>query len=115
METESYFMGKRYSDIMKTMWFTFFYGGILPIGYFFSVIGLSIYYWYFSFFIYLRVDKNNVIFRRTIKESISMELSTEMIELLEFILPFCTVFRSFIKYFRLVIIYGECIFLENLH
>jgi len=82
METESYFMGKRYSDIMKTMWFTFFYGGVLPIGYFFSVVGLSIYYW---------VDKNNVIFRRTIKESISMELSTEMIELLEFILPFCTI------------------------
>lgn len=81
METEQYFMGKRYSDIMKTMWFTFFYGGILPVGYFFSITGIFIYYW---------VDKNNVINRRTIKESISMELSTEMIEMLEFCLPFCT-------------------------
>jgi hypothetical protein len=51
---------------MKTMWFTFFYGDIIPIGNLFSITGLILYYY---------VDKFNVLRRRTIKENLSKELS----------------------------------------
>lgn len=79
MEKVEYTQGKRYADIMKTMWFTFFYGSCIPIGILLSILSL-IYYYY--------VDKYNVIKRRTIKESLSMEVSTEMIEMLEMIIIF---------------------------
>ena len=64
---------------MKTMWFTFFYGDIIPVGILFSILGLSIYYY---------IDKFNVLKRRTIKESLSKHLSLEMIEMLELIIIF---------------------------
>jgi hypothetical protein len=32
MENPDYLSGKRYADIMKTMWFTFFYSLAIPIG-----------------------------------------------------------------------------------
>ena len=67
-------MGKRYADIMKTMWFTFLYSPAIPFGALFSLLGLSVYYF---------ADKNNVIHRRTIKESIGYDLSEEMIGMLE--------------------------------
>lgn len=79
MERTSYTMGKRYADIMKTMWFTFLYSPALPLATPWSILGLSIYYF---------ADKHNVIARRTIKESIGMGLSIEMIELLEYIILF---------------------------
>lgn len=63
---------------MKTMWFTFLYGGLIPLGYVISMLGLILYYY---------VDKYNVFRRRTIKESLSKELSIEMIEMIEFIIP----------------------------
>lgn len=65
--------------MMKTMWFTFFYCPIVPFGTLCSIFGLFIYYW---------IDKYNVIKRRTIKETISKDLTFEMIELLEFIVIF---------------------------
>lgn len=64
---------------MKTMWFTFFYGDIIPVGILFSILGLSLYYF---------VDKFNVLRRRTIKENLSKDLSIEMIEMLELIILF---------------------------
>lgn len=75
MEHPDYAIGKRYADIMKTMWFTFFFSPLIPIGTLFSLIGLLAYY---------ITDKYNLIHRRTVKESISSELSFEMIELLEY-------------------------------
>ncbi len=30
MEFPDYTMGKRYADVMKTMWFTFFYSPAIP-------------------------------------------------------------------------------------
>jgi hypothetical protein len=66
MEKPDYSSAKRYGDIMKTMWFTFFYGDIIPIGILFSIIGLILYYF---------IDKYNVLRRRTIKENLSKELS----------------------------------------
>lgn len=77
MEHESYTMGKRYADIMKTMWFTFLYCPALPLATPWSIMGLSIYYF---------ADKYNVMHRRTIKESIGPQLSIEMIEMLEYIM-----------------------------
>lgn len=67
-------MGKRYADIMKTMWFTFLYSSCIPLGTLWSMLGLMIYY---------NADKHNVVVRRTIKDSIGADLSCEMIEMLE--------------------------------
>jgi len=74
VEQVEYTQGKRYADIMKTMWFTFFYTSCIPLGTLLSIVSLSLYYW---------VDKYNVTHRRTIKESLSMDVTLEMIELLE--------------------------------
>jgi len=70
-------MGKRYADIMKTMWFTFMYSPAIPIAPLYSLLGLIIYYW---------ADKYNALNRRHISEGVGKELSIQMIELLEVIL-----------------------------
>lgn len=85
MEEPDYLSAKRYSDVMKTMWFTFMYGTAIPLGTLFSAIGITFYYY---------IDYYNILRRRTVKESISIQLSTgnyylkyiEMIELLEAII-----------------------------
>ncbi|CAK64341.1 unnamed protein product (macronuclear) [Paramecium tetraurelia] len=77
MEEPDYLSAKRYSDIMKTMWFTFLYGTAIPLGTVCSAFGILIYYY---------VDYYNILRRRTVKESISIQLSTEMIEMLEYII-----------------------------
>lgn len=46
---------------MKTVWFTFLFGAVMPLGIIASIIGLSLYYW---------VDKYNVMRRRTVNESL---------------------------------------------
>ena len=61
------------------MWFTFFYGAIIPIGIPLSMTGIMLYY---------LVDKFNVLRRRTIKEKLSGKLSDRMTGLLELILAF---------------------------
>lgn len=90
MENPSYSMGKRYADIMKTMWFTFFYSPIIPIGTVISLVGLIAYYF---------TDKYNLLFRRTVKESISSKLSFEMVELVEYSMIFHTFGHVFFKWF----------------
>jgi len=62
MEEVDYQLAMRYADIIKTMWFTFFFGTAIPLGVFSSLIGLSLFY---------LVDKYNILRRRTVKESIS--------------------------------------------
>lgn len=79
MEKPNYLSGKRYADLMKTMWFTFFYAPCIPLGNFFSMLNLILYYY---------IDKYNVLRRRTIKESLSKDVSLGMIEMLEFIIIF---------------------------
>ena len=86
MEKPHYSMGKRYADIMKTMWFTFFYSPAIPMGTLWSIIGILLYYY---------VDKYNLIYRRTVKENIGNSLTIEMIELLEY----CVVFHLFGNFF----------------
>lgn len=65
-ENPDYLSAKRYGDVMKTMWFTFFYGAMIPIGLIFSMLGIILYYY---------VDKFNILYRRTMKERIGPELS----------------------------------------
>lgn len=83
MEKTDYCTGKRYADIMKTMWFTYAYAPAIHIGALISVVGMVIYYW---------VDKYNILRRRVVKENISMDLSIQMIENLEYTVVFFTVF-----------------------
>lgn len=73
-EQVAYTMGKRYADIMKTMWFTFLYCSCIPLGTLWSMVGLMIYY---------NADKCNVVKWRTIKDMIGSDLSNSMIENLE--------------------------------
>jgi len=70
MEQPDYLNAKRYSDIMKTMWFTYLYASAIPLGTVVSMMGLICYYY---------VDKYNLLYRRTLKESISIDLTNEMI------------------------------------
>ena len=79
---------------MKTMWFTIFYGDIIPVGILFSIMGLTLYYF---------VDKYNVLRRRTIKESLSKHLSIEMIEMLELIIIFTGIGNTVVS----SILFGE--------
>lgn len=83
MEKTDYCTGKRYADIMKTMWFTFAYAPAIHFGAVLSLMGITIYYW---------VDKFNILRRRVVKENISMDLSIQMIENLEYTVIFFTVF-----------------------
>ena len=77
MEYPDYLSGKRYADIMKTLWFSFLYSSIIPYSSLISAVGLVLYYW---------VDKYNLIKKRTVKESISEQLTFTMIDLIEIIL-----------------------------
>ena len=69
---------------MKTMWFTFLYSPVIPIGSIVSLIGLILYYW---------IDKYNIINKFTVKESISLHLTMEMIEMLDLIIIFHAVIK----------------------
>jgi hypothetical protein len=80
---------------MKTMWFTFLYGSAIPLGIFFSMVGLTIYYY---------VDKYNFVRRRTVKESLGKDLSIEMIEMLEMII----LFNGFGSLTMAMNLFGEC-------
>lgn len=94
-------MGKRYADIMKTMWVTFFYSPIMPIGTLISLAGLIAYYF---------TDKYNLLFRRTVKESIGKKLSFEMVEFVEYSIVFHTFGEAFFKYITSYYIdVGNCV------
>ncbi|EGR27621.1 hypothetical protein IMG5_192990, partial [Ichthyophthirius multifiliis] len=89
MEFPDYTMGKRYADVMKTMWFTFFFSPVIPQGTVWSIVGVFLYYF---------TDKYNLIFRRTVKESIGKQLTMEMINLLEYCIVFHTVLLIYILF-----------------
>ena len=67
MERPSYSSAKRYSDNISTMWFSFFYAPILPIGPVISIVGLLIYYYvvndfkYYIFILYKFKIRINII------------------------------------------------------
>lgn len=102
MEHPDYLSAKRYSDLMKTMWFTFLYGSAIPIGVICSCTGVIFYYF---------IDKYNILRRRTVKESISKELSVEMINLLDLIIFFSAFGEITMSYafYKEVSIYDMCL------
>lgn len=60
------------------MYVTAFYASIIPLVLIISCIGLALHYW---------VQKYNVLRRRTIKHHYGHEMSLEMTEWLELVLP----------------------------
>ena len=52
MEETKYSMGKKYAEIVESLWFTYLYASIIPLGSFLIFIGLSLFYW---------VDKYNLL------------------------------------------------------
>lgn len=68
-------MGKRYAEVIKTMWFTFLYAWIIPLGAVFSLFGLICYYF---------VDKYVLLRKSSLQVSISSHLSDLMLFLLDF-------------------------------
>lgn len=77
MENLQYNMGKRYAQILQIMWFTYLYSSLIPLGGFFSTIGLCLYYW---------VDKYNLLRRSSVNSNIAGELSLYAMKLLDFTL-----------------------------
>jgi hypothetical protein len=67
-------MGKRYAEIIETMWFTFLYVSIIPVGPFLTLIGLWIYYW---------VDKYNLLRRSKVENTIESKLPLKAVKLME--------------------------------
>jgi hypothetical protein len=72
-------MGKRYADTVKTMWFTFVYVGIIPLGAGFSLLGIILYFF---------VDKYVLLRKSSVKSSVSSHLANYMMLLLDFTLLF---------------------------
>ncbi|EAS02885.2 kinase domain protein (macronuclear) [Tetrahymena thermophila SB210] len=66
-----------YVDVMKTMYITIFYSSVVPVGLIISMIGFCFYYW---------AQKWVILKERTVDKQISMKLSIEMTEYLEFII-----------------------------
>lgn len=89
MSDSNYKMGKRYAEIIKTMWFTFLYSNLIPIGAFFSLIGLVIYYW---------VDKYNLLRRSSIIQNISGKLAVKCMKLLDMTLFFRSIGALYFDY-----------------
>jgi hypothetical protein len=69
-----YSMGKQYAEIVETLWFTFLYATIVPMGAFITIVGLSLYYW---------VDKYNLLRRSSLSHNISGEMAMVSLKLLD--------------------------------
>lgn len=77
MEMPEYSMGKRYAEIIKTIWFTFLYVELLPFGVVYSLTGIILYYF---------TDKFTLTYNACVKSSVSSELSRTMVTVLDFTL-----------------------------
>ena len=66
-----------YADIIKTIYITVFYAPVCPIGLFLSLIGFMFQYW---------VEKYTILRRKHIRRSLSVNLSLEMTEYLDYII-----------------------------
>lgn len=79
MEYPEYYLGKRYAQIMKTMWFTIFYSYLIPIASIISLLGIVLYYF---------IDKYNLLRRSSLKQTMSNVISNRMMKVLDFSLLF---------------------------
>ncbi len=77
MEDFNYDIGKRYAEILETIWFTFMYLSLIPMGSILTLIGIGFYYW---------VDKYNLLRRSSIHENVSGNFSIIALKMLDFIL-----------------------------
>ena len=77
MEEEEYDLGKRFGEVIETMWFVFLYSTLLPIGAVISVFGLFFYYW---------VDKYNLLRRSKVHGKVSGHFMRTSLLLLDFTL-----------------------------
>lgn len=95
MEDFSYDVGKRYAEILQSMWFTFLYVSLIPMGSVLTLVGIGFYYW---------VDKYNLLRRSSIKENVSGKLSVVAIKLLDLVLLFMPLGQIIFDHF----LRGEC-------
>lgn len=77
MEEDSYDLGKRFGEVIETMWFVFLYSTLLPIGAVVSIMGLILYYW---------VDKYNLLRRSKVHGNVSGKFIRTSMLLLDFTL-----------------------------
>ena len=77
MEDTQYDMGKRYAEIIETMWFTYLYLTLLPVGAIISFGGIVIYYW---------IDKYNLLRRSALTTEVSGKLVLTSMTLIDFTL-----------------------------
>lgn len=74
MEDVHYSMGKRYAEIVESIWFTFLYSSLIPLGAFLIFFGLAFFYW---------IDKYNLLRKSCIKENVSGGMSMKAMGLLD--------------------------------
>ena len=79
MEEFEYSVGKKYAEIIETLWFTFLYGSLIPIWAVISFVGLGFYFW---------VDKYNLLRRSTLHVQVRGKLTNFSLTLLDFTLLF---------------------------
>lgn len=77
MSHTSYIMGKRIAEIVETMWFTYLYATMIPLGAFITFVGLGFYYW---------IDKFNLLRKSSLTQNISGEMTLFSLKLLDFTL-----------------------------
>ena len=70
-------MGKRYGEIMESLWSVFLYSCLIPLGSIMILIEVNLYYW---------ADKYNLLRRSSILEGVSGNLCMKALVLMEFTL-----------------------------
>ena len=73
MEDSEYVMGKRYGEILESLWFNFLYMNLIPLGSVISFFGLCLFYW---------IDKYNLLRKSSILEYVSANLCMRALFLL---------------------------------
>lgn len=72
-------MGKKYAEIVESVWFTYLYSSLVPGGAILICLGLCFYYW---------VDKMTLLRRSSINENVSGKLSLQAMKLMDLTLIF---------------------------
>jgi hypothetical protein len=74
MENPKYSMGKKYAELIESVWFTYLYYSIIPGGSVLILLGLILFYW---------VDKFTLLRRSSINENVNGELSISAMKLVD--------------------------------
>ncbi len=79
MENPKYSMGKKYAELIESIWFTYLYYSVVPIGCLLILLGLIFFYW---------VDKITLLRRSSINENVNGDLSIRAMKLVDATLIF---------------------------